>query len=99
MTAELPERERVELDRAIAAVPWRATVYIAPHEYVMAKWGPECGYVVGLIRGYIRTHGEDRLFQGKKGWRYFDYAGYSYWMMPRPVWGKAGFVLNRKVIT
>ena len=70
----------------VAAVPWRATAYVAPHEYVMADWTRETEELVRLVMQEVRGQdGYSRMFRGAPfpTWHLDDHY---YWMMP---WGRA----------
>jgi hypothetical protein len=53
------------LDAALAAAPWRATTYIAPHEYLMEHWSSEVADVVARVRSKMKHEGYQRLFRGR----------------------------------
>lgn len=66
----------------VAAVSWRATVYVAPHEYVMADWTQKTEELVRLVMQEVRGQdGYSRMFRGAPfpTWHLDDHY---YWMMP-----------------
>ena len=66
----------------VAAVPWRATAYVAQHEYVMADWTRETEELVRLVTQEVRGEdGYSRMFRGAPfpTWHLDDHY---YWMMP-----------------
>jgi hypothetical protein len=66
----------------VASVPWRATDYVAPHEYVMADWNDETEELVRLVMQEVRGRdGYLRVFRGVPfpTWHLDDHY---YWMMP-----------------
>lgn len=51
----------------VAAVPWRATAYLAPHEYVMADWTRETEELVRLVMQEVRGQdGYSRMFRERR---------------------------------
>ena len=68
------------LDARLATAPWRATTYIAPHEYVMEHRSPEVAELVAGVRGRIRGEGYWRLFRGRK-YPTVHIGSYYYWTM------------------
>jgi hypothetical protein len=62
MGNEVDSRLRSEL----ATAPWKATSYIAPHEYVMESWSPEVTDLVARVRSKIREEGYWRMFRGRE---------------------------------
>ena len=75
-----------EVERLIAQVPWRATDYLGPHEYVVASWDESCAALVEAIRGLIAERGYRREFHGYT-YEYVNVGEYRYWVLE--------FVLNR----
>jgi len=55
---------RLEAD--LASAPWKATTYIAPHEYVMEHWSEEVADLVARVRRAIREEGYRRPFRGRE---------------------------------
>ncbi len=77
----MPRRERIR--SLVASVSWRATDYVAPHEYVMADWSNETEDLVRLVMQEVRgPDGYERMFRGVPfpTWHLDDHY---YWMMPR----------------
>jgi hypothetical protein len=70
-----------ELRTAIARGPWKATTYVAPHEYVMEHWSPDCLELIAAIRKLINDHGYYREFRGKK-FPTVHLDDHYYWQMP-----------------
>lgn len=70
-----------ELREAIARAPWKATTYVAPHEYVMEHWSPECRVLVAAVRTLIHDHGYYREFRGKR-FPTVHLDEHYYWQMP-----------------
>ena len=64
-------------DEAISRASWRATDYIADHEYVMQEKMPD---LYAALEPVIRKQGYDAKF---KGWtyRYWNHGGYRYWLV------------------
>lgn len=70
-----------QLQAAIASVPWRPTTYVAPHEYVMEHWSPECLALIAAVRTLIHEHGYYREFRGKR-FPTVHFDNRYYWQMP-----------------
>jgi hypothetical protein len=72
-------REELErwLRQAIATRAWRATIYIAPHEYVME---PPDSPLLRLMFEYRNRYGYKTRF-GRRTYHYVDLDGFRYWMM------------------
>lgn len=67
---------RVELEKA----PWKATIHIAPHEYVMEHWTSEIRLLVDRVRARIRDEGYARWFRGRT-YPTVHIGAHYYWTM------------------
>jgi hypothetical protein len=68
------------LDAALAAAPWRATTYIAPHEYLMEHWSSEVADVVARVRSKMKHEGYQRLFR-RRTYPTVHVGSHYYWTM------------------
>ncbi len=68
------------LEVKLAEAPWKATTYIAPHEYVMEDWSPEVADLVARVRRKIREEGYARLFLGRR-YPTVHIGAHYYWTM------------------
>jgi hypothetical protein len=68
-----------EIERLIEDVPWRATNYIEPHEYIVKTWDEKCAALVESIRKRISEQGYRQKFRGAS-YRYVNVDGYRYWV-------------------
>tara|TARA_B100000809_G_C14802105_1_gene410649 strand:- start:348 stop:635 length:288 start_codon:yes stop_codon:yes gene_type:complete len=62
---------------AISNASWRATTYIADHEYVMQEKMPD---LYDVLEPVIRKYGYDAKFKGFT-YRYWNHEGYRYWIV------------------
>lgn len=75
--------ERKELERAIEKAQWRATNYLAPHEYVLSRDYPE---LYAALEEHLLHHGyAERVLD--REYTYTNIGAYRYWVV--------GGVLNR----
>ncbi len=75
--------EREEIERAIDEAQWRATTYLAPHEYVLSRDYPE---LHETLKAYLLDHGYRGRFLDRE-YTYSNIGAYRYWVV--------GGVLNR----
>ena len=67
----------MELRAAIASVAWRATTYIAPHEYIVKENCPEAWDVIAKAIDTDKT-AYTKMFKGA-AYKYLDIDGWRYW--------------------
>ena len=70
-----------ELKTAIARAPWKASTYVAPHEYVMEHWSRDCLELIAAVRRLINEHGYYREFRGTR-FPSVHLEYHYYWLMP-----------------
>ncbi len=75
--------ERAELERWIDEAQWRATTYLAPHQYVLSQDYPE---LHEAMKAHILNHGYAGRFLDRD-YTYTNIGAYRYWIV--------GSVLNR----
>ena len=75
--------EREELERWIDEAQWRATTYLAPHQYVLSQDYPE---LHEALKAYLLSHGYRGEFLDQE-YTYINIGAYRYWIV--------GSVLNR----
>jgi hypothetical protein len=68
-----------ELELLIEEVPWRASSYLGPHEYVVKTWDEKCAALVESIRKLISKQGYRQEFHGWT-YEYVNVDGYRYWV-------------------
>jgi hypothetical protein len=86
---------RLEAD--LAQTPWKATTYVAPHEYVMEHWSAELADLIARVRALIKEDGYSRTFRGRE-FPTVHIGEHYYWTMrlDYPEDGSAGPIcLNR----
>ncbi len=75
--------EREQLKRGIDEAQWRATTYLAPHEYVLSRDYP---MLYAALEADFLDHGYTRRFLNRE-YTYTNIGAYRYWIV--------GSVLNR----
>ncbi len=75
--------DREEIERRIEEAQWRATTYLAPHQYVLSRDYPE---LHAALKAYLLDHGYTGQFLGQE-YTYTNIEAYRYWVV--------GTVLNR----
>jgi hypothetical protein len=70
-----------KLRAAIVSAPWKATTYVAPHEYIMEYWFRDCLGLIAAVRTLINEHGYYREFRGAK-YPTVHLEDHYYWQMP-----------------
>lgn len=66
-----------ELERLIDLARWRATDYLAPHEYVLSCDYPE---LHAALKAYLIEHGYVGLFLDRE-YVYVNVGAYRYWII------------------
>ncbi len=75
--------EPEELEQMIDEAQWRATTYLAPHEYVLSRDYPE---LHAAVKEHLLHHGYTGRFLDRE-YAYTNIGAYRYWVV--------GGVLNR----
>lgn len=69
--------ERKELERLISDAQWRATNYLAPHEYVLSWDYPE---LYAALKAHLLDHGYRGLFLNQE-YTYSNIGPHRYWIV------------------
>ena len=68
---------REKLERLIDNADWRATSYLAPHEYVLSREYPE---LQAALEAYLIGHGYRGSFLNQE-YTYANIGAYRYWIV------------------
>ena len=69
------------LREMILRAPWKASKYVAPHEYVVDKWGSEMHRLVDEVEALVLHHGYQRYFRGRH-YASVNIDDHYYWVLP-----------------